>query len=289
MGGRIWVESEVGTGSVFHFTIAAEAAPEAASRAHLLGEQPALRGKRLLIVDDNATNRRIVAQYARSWGMVPIETASAREALDWIARGDPFDIAVLDVAMPEMDGVSLATEIRRHRDAPSLPLIFLSSMGRRESGSEAVDVAAYLMKPLKPSSLFNALTTVFAGETGGGVTGCARLNRRSIRRWPATAAAHPPRRGQRRKSEAGPAPPGSDGVPRRRGGERPGGDRGDGPAALRRDPDGRPDAGDGRAGGNTATSAALVRTGSSPHRGDDRERDAGRPETCAWRPGWTTT
>ncbi|HKG26652.1 MAG TPA: response regulator, partial [Thermomicrobiales bacterium] len=100
----------------------------------------------------------------RSWGIVPIETASSLEALAWIARGDPFDVAVLDVAMPEMDGVTLTTEIRQRRDASALPLILLSSMGRRESGAEAVDVAAYLMKPLKPSGLFNALTSVFAGQ-----------------------------------------------------------------------------------------------------------------------------
>jgi len=164
MGGQIWVESELGIGSVFHFTVVAEAAPEAASRPHLLGEQSALRGKRLLIVDDNATNRRIVAQFARSWGMLPIETASSIEALAWIERGDPFDVGVLDVAMPEMDGVTLTAEIRRHRDASALPLIFLSSIGRRESGAEAGQVGAYLMKPLKPSSLFNALTAVFAGQ-----------------------------------------------------------------------------------------------------------------------------
>jgi signal transduction histidine kinase/DNA-binding response OmpR family regulator/CHASE3 domain sensor protein len=164
MGGQIWVESELGEGTVFHFTIVAEAVPDVASRAHLLGEQPALRGKRLLIVDDNATNRRIVVQYARNWGMLPIETASPIEALAWIARGDPFDVGVLDVAMPEMDGVVLATEIRRHRRVADLPLIFLSSIGQRESGADAIQVAAYLMKPLKPSALFNALIAVFAGQ-----------------------------------------------------------------------------------------------------------------------------
>jgi CheY-like chemotaxis protein/nitrogen-specific signal transduction histidine kinase len=164
MGGQIWVESDLGEGTVFHFTIVAEAVPDVASRAHLLGEQPALRGKRLLIVDDNATNRRIVVQYARNWGMLPIETASPIEALAWIARGDPFDVGVLDVAMPEMDGVVLAAEIRRHRRVADLPLIFLSSIGQRESGADAIQVAAYLMKPLKPSALFNALIAVFAGQ-----------------------------------------------------------------------------------------------------------------------------
>jgi CheY-like chemotaxis protein len=96
--------------------------------------------------------------------MVPLETVSPREALAWIARGDPFDVAVLDVAMPEMDGVALATEIHRLPNAKAMPLIFLSSMGRRESGAEAVEFAAYLTKPLKPSGLFNALTAVFAGR-----------------------------------------------------------------------------------------------------------------------------
>jgi signal transduction histidine kinase/CheY-like chemotaxis protein/CHASE3 domain sensor protein len=164
MDGAIWVESEVGAGSTFHFTIQVETAPEAAAHTELLDEQPALRGKRLLVVDDNATNRRIITSFARSWGMVALESASPSEALAWITRGDPIDVAILDVAMPEMDGVALARAIRGQPVGKALPLIFLSSLGRRESGVDDLEIAAYLTKPIKPSGLFNSLAGIFAVE-----------------------------------------------------------------------------------------------------------------------------
>jgi signal transduction histidine kinase/CheY-like chemotaxis protein len=161
MDGGIWVESEVGVGSTFHFTIQADPAPDAAAHVELLHEQPALRGKRLLVVDDNATNRRIVTSYARSWGMIAQESASPFEALTRIERGDAFDVAILDVAMPGMDGVTLAQEIRKKPGGRQLPLVFLSSLGRRESGADDLEIAAFLTKPLKPSALFNVLAGIF--------------------------------------------------------------------------------------------------------------------------------
>jgi CheY-like chemotaxis protein len=96
--------------------------------------------------------------------MVTRETAHPLEALDWVRRGDPFDLAILDVMMPEMDGVALAAAIRQLHDARALPLVFFSSLGRQETGASGLEIAAYLMKPLTPSSLFNTLVGIFEQE-----------------------------------------------------------------------------------------------------------------------------
>jgi PAS domain S-box-containing protein len=167
MGGTMWVESEgvSGKGATFHFTITA--APTQAveeKRQPARGVQAPLEGKRLLIVDDNDTNRRILMLQTRSWGMVPQEVVTPAEALELIQRGDLFDLAILDMHMPEMDGLVLASEIRRYRPAEELPLVLFTSLGRREAGTEAIDFAAYLTKPIKPSQLFDALVGVFSGQ-----------------------------------------------------------------------------------------------------------------------------
>jgi CheY-like chemotaxis protein len=132
--------------------------------AHLKGEQPQLRGRRVLIVDDNATNRRILVLQTRSWGMLPRDATSPTEALSWIERGDPFDGAILDMHMPEMDGLQLAAEIRKHQGAHAMPLVMTSSLGPREAGAKAGDFAAYLVKPIRPSALFDALMTIFGAQ-----------------------------------------------------------------------------------------------------------------------------
>ncbi|RMG45226.1 MAG: PAS domain S-box protein [Acidobacteria bacterium] len=163
MGGTMWVESEVGRGSTFHFTILAESAPSQ-PRRYLHHDQPQLTGKRVLIVDDNATNRRILTLQTQSWGMMPRAAASGAEALEWIRRGDPFDVAILDMHMPEMDGLTLAAEIRNYRDAQKLPLIMLTSLGPRTADEDSPYFAAFLTKPIKPSQLYNALLTVFDGQ-----------------------------------------------------------------------------------------------------------------------------
>jgi len=164
MGGTIWLESAVGSGTTFHFTITAARAPSVVTGLH--GIQPPLTGRRVLIVDDNATNRRILAQQVRTWGMDAHAVASGHEALELIRCGNPFDLAILDMQMPEMDGVALAVAIRAYRDPTRLPLVMLTSMGRREMG-ERVEVAAFarfLNKPVKQSQLYETLLDVLAAS-----------------------------------------------------------------------------------------------------------------------------
>jgi PAS domain S-box-containing protein len=167
MGGRMWVESEgiPGQGSKFQFTLLVEAAASQ-PRVLLYGKQPELTGKQLLIVDDNATNRLILARQAQSWGMRARAATSGEEALAWISRGDAFDLAILDMQMPDMDGVTLAQEIRKYHTPQTLPLIMLTSLGQRENNEliSQVEFAAYLTKPIKSSHLYNILLGVIAGQ-----------------------------------------------------------------------------------------------------------------------------
>ena len=163
MGGTVWAESEEGRGSTFHVMILAGAAATPA-RVHEQDLQPQMGGKHVLVVDDNATNRQILCRQTESWGMVARSTGSPAEALAWIRGDDPCDIALLDLAMPEMDGVSLATEIRRHRDAGSLPLVLLTSLGAPVDATAGEHFAVMLSKPIKPSHLYEALMSVFAGR-----------------------------------------------------------------------------------------------------------------------------
>jgi len=169
MGGTMWVESDgPGTGSTFRFTISApRAALPDASRRSFIGAQPLLAGKRLLVVDDNATNRKILALQTARWGLVPQDTDSPAQALAWLREaqgaGPRFDLAIVDMHMPEMDGLALARQLRAID--PALPLVLFTSLGRREAEAEGEGLfKATLAKPLRQSSLFDTLMNLLVQD-----------------------------------------------------------------------------------------------------------------------------
>jgi signal transduction histidine kinase/DNA-binding response OmpR family regulator len=164
MGGTMRAQSDgAGSGSTFLVTIRVHAADAPKSeRREFIGTQAALAGKRVLVVDDNATNRRILALQAAKWGLVPQDTASPAEALRWLDDGGAFDVAIVDMHMPEMDGIALAKRMRER--ARALPLVLFTSLGRREAGDNDRLFAGYLAKPLRQSQLFDTLMTLFASD-----------------------------------------------------------------------------------------------------------------------------
>ena len=241
MGGRMWAESELGIGSRFQFTLEVQAAPAEPGDAEV-GVR--LEGRRMLIVDDNATNRRVLSLQAKSWGMTCDAAETGTEALEWLRAGRQFDVAVLDMQMPVMDGVQLGREIRQLHAHDDMPLVMLTSLGRREEAADAVGFAAFLHKPSKASSLYNTLVGVLdRGAEPPPVTVEPSLDPTMAQRRPAP---DPRRRGQRRQPAGRDQHPGADGVQLRHRRQRPGSRRRGRGQHLRRRADGCADAGNGR-------------------------------------------
>jgi signal transduction histidine kinase/DNA-binding response OmpR family regulator/HAMP domain-containing protein len=188
MGGTMSVASRHGHGSEFRFIVRAPSAEGVVRpRRELRGAQPTLTGKRVLVVDDNDTNRRILEAYLVAWGMTVRMTGLPREALAWVQAGEPFDLGILDMHMPDLDGVGLARAIREHRPAAALPLLLFTSLGRREAGAEGGLFSAHLTKPIKPSQVFDAVVAALAGQP-------TRVDKRTpspVELDPEMAARHP--------------------------------------------------------------------------------------------------
>lgn len=172
MGGRIWVESEVDKGSIFHFTIKTEIAPEE-QIAHLDEAEPTLAGRKVLIVDNNRTNRQLLGTYTYSWGMVPLIAASGQDALNWVRRGNTFDVAILDMNTNDMDGAALARTIREL--IKTMPLVMLASVGERID-SKLFD--SCMTKPIKPMQLHRTLTAIFSRQQAENSDQALAVNRR---------------------------------------------------------------------------------------------------------------
>ncbi|AFY66132.1 response regulator [Geitlerinema sp. PCC 7407] len=154
-----------GPGSTFYCTIVAQAV--SADHAILSCPLPhQLTNKRLLIVDDNATNRKILQMQAESWKMKPFAVSSAHEAIDLLEHGENFDIAILDMQMPEMDGLSLAVTMRRYGQCEHIPLLMLTSLGQLQECHQSSEArfAACLSKPVKQSQLYEALALALSNQ-----------------------------------------------------------------------------------------------------------------------------
>ncbi|TDU23199.1 signal transduction histidine kinase [Panacagrimonas perspica] len=162
LGGDVAVESHPGRGSVFSFTFVAGTDP--AWTAPPQADSGALQGKRLLVVDDNDTNRRILRSSAAEWGMQVVDTASPREALAMLQRGEHFDLAILDYLMPDIDGIELAARIRQLDSSRQPRLMLLSSV--RQRAQDLPDFDRVCLKPLRRAGLLDALLDMLAGAAG---------------------------------------------------------------------------------------------------------------------------
>ena len=153
MGGVVWAESVEGEGATFHVVAPIQPLDTAAPPRPCPGAE-AIAGRRVLIVDDTAVNRRILEVQAEAWGARPTVLASGAEALAAVSRGEAFDLAILDHQMPDMDGATLARALGALR--PGMPLVMLSSMHQPPDVPDGI-LAATLAKPIKAAHLCRAV------------------------------------------------------------------------------------------------------------------------------------
>jgi len=172
MQGRIWVDSQVGKGSTFHFEIELEMTDQNGLRR---AEEVVVGGTSVLIVDDNATNRLVLEEMVASWGMVAKQATSTQEAQTLLEEaandGDTFQLILSDLNMPNEDGRDLASWIRKHDAITDCPIIMLSSSGisRDERKRDALNIAAHVTKPVKQSELFDVIIRVLGNGNGNGI------------------------------------------------------------------------------------------------------------------------
>jgi signal transduction histidine kinase/HPt (histidine-containing phosphotransfer) domain-containing protein len=167
MGGKLWLESEAGRGSTFHFTIPAQAGvPEASLYQAADGLLPQLSGLRVLIVGSATGTRQVIENHCRKWQMVTRTAGTAAEALRQVAQEEPFDAVLVDARVAEADGVSVACEIRRAEKGAVLPLglICANRLNKRSPGIAEAGIAAVLIKPVKPAQ-FKDLLLELLGST----------------------------------------------------------------------------------------------------------------------------
>ena len=171
MGGRIWVESELGVGSRFHFALSLKIARQSHSLPKPQVTNTALSGVKVLVVDDNRTNRRILKGLLKRWGMNPTVAVDGQQALSAIVTAcdskEPFELILTDMHMPRMDGFGLVEEINKHYGLSASTIMMLTSAGQRGDAKRCAElgISAYLLKPVRQSELREAIMKVLVSKT----------------------------------------------------------------------------------------------------------------------------
>ena len=170
MGGKIWVESEEGRGSQFHFTARLGAAHTRDQQIGTTAPPDILRGVKVLLVDDNRTNRRILEGMLARWEMKTTSAEDGQEALDQLSAArdakEPFGLILTDMHMPKMDGFTLIEHIRQRPELATATIMMLTSAGHRGDAARCMElgVAAYLLKPIRQSELREAIARVLGAN-----------------------------------------------------------------------------------------------------------------------------
>jgi CheY-like chemotaxis protein len=178
MGGIMWVESEVGVGSTFYFTVLAREAETMAAPAALNSAANLLKDRSILIVAHGGRGRDVLERYARRWEMNYLSASDANTAYQLVKEHQNWDVAVIDMELPDEDGLTLAGKLLAQPPLRSKPILLLASrshMNIRQRAAE-VGVRTALYEPLKPDDLLAALVLLIDGKSLGGAMVAARIN-----------------------------------------------------------------------------------------------------------------